>query len=184
VVAPPVSALVQLGPVLVSLALHVFGLSLIAFGGVSTVLPEIHRLAVDQEHWMTDRDFANLFALSSIAPGPNFLVITLVGYKAAGVAGAAVATFALCAPTSYLTYVVMKGWNRVQLHWRTIVREGLVPVTVGFIAVSATLLVHASDSKPLHYAISAVTVLVSMLTKFHPLWVFAGAAVLGAFGFL
>src|SRR5262249_47749242 len=124
------------------------------------------------------------FAVASIAPGPNFLVITLVGYKAAGVAGAAVATFALCAPTSYLAYVVMKAWNRVAPRWRTIVREGLVPVTVGFVAVSALLIVRASDSAPLHYAISAVTVLVTMLTKLHPIWVFALAAILGALGWL
>lgn len=176
--------LAHLWPTLVSLLVHVFGLALIAFGGVSTVLPGIHRLAVDQEHWMTDRDFANLFAVASIAPGPNFLVITLVGFKAAGVIGAAVATFALCAPTSYLTYVAMKGWNRVRLRWRNVVREGLVPVTVGFVCVSAVLLVRASDNSPLDYAVSAVTVLVTMMTKFHPLWVFAAAAILGALGWL
>ena len=90
-----------------------------------------------------------------------------------------IATFALCAPTSYLTYIVMKGLeprSAALAHDRA---QGLVPVTVGFIAVSAMLIVRASDTAPLHYAISAVTVLVSMLTKFHPLWVFAVAAILG-----
>ena len=39
-------------------------LSLLAFGGVNTVVPEIHRSAVDVHHWMSDRDFANYFAIA------------------------------------------------------------------------------------------------------------------------
>jgi chromate transporter len=67
---------------------HVVGLALITFGGVNTVLPALHHQAVNEQHWMTDRDFANFFALSTVSPGPNFLLLTLIGYKAAGVAGA------------------------------------------------------------------------------------------------
>jgi chromate transporter len=169
---------------LVALFSHIFGLALIAFGGVSSVLPGIHRMAVDEEHWMTDRDFANLFALSSVSPGPNFLIVTLIGFKAAGVLGAAVATFALCAPTSLLTFVVLQGWQRFKPHWRIAVRRGLVPVTTGFIAVTCMLLLHASDASPVAYAISAVTIAVALFTRVNPLWAFAVAAVVGALGFV
>jgi chromate transporter len=170
---------------LIALFEHVVSFALIAFGGVSSVLPGIHRMAVDEEHWMTDRDFANLFALSQISPGPNFLIITLIGFKAAGVPGAAVATFALCAPSSLFTYIVLHGWERVRAHWRVAVRRGLVPVTTGFIGVTCLVLLRASDAtSPVAYAISAVTIAVALFTKVNPLWAFAGAAAIGALGWV
>lgn len=174
----------QVLPALVSLFEHVFGLALIAFGGVSSILPGVHHLAVNEEGWMTDRDFANLFALASISPGPNFLILTLVGYKAAGVLGAIVSTLALCAPTSVLTYLAMGVWERFHTRWRRAVREGLVPVTIGFVGVSAMLLLRASDVSWAAYAVTAVTAAVAMLTRINPLWVFALAAILGARGWI
>lgn len=169
---------------LIALFRHIAGLALIAFGGVSSVLPGIHRAVVDQEHWMTDRDFANLFALSQVSPGPNFLIVTLIGFKAAGVAGAAVATLALCAPSSLITYVAMQGWERFRPHWRVAVRRGLVPVTTGFIGVTCLLLVRASDASLAAYAISAATIAVALLTRINPLWMFAVAAAAGAAGWV
>lgn len=184
VVARAMSDVQALTHTLVALFAHVFGLALIAFGGVSSILPGVHHLAVNEEGWMTDRDFANLFALASISPGPNFLVLTLVGYKAAGVLGGIVSTLALCVPTSVLTYLAMGVWERFRKRWRVAVREGLVPVTIGFVGVSAVLLVRASDVSPAAYAVTVVTAAVAMLTRINPLWVFALAAVLGAWGWI
>ena len=60
-------------------------LSLLAFGGANAVMPEMHRLAVDRHGWMTDADFADLFALAQAAPGPNAMIVTLIGLRAAGI---------------------------------------------------------------------------------------------------
>ncbi|MBA3812683.1 MAG: chromate transporter, partial [Caulobacteraceae bacterium] len=79
-------------------------LSLLAFGGANAVVPEIHRQAVEINHWMSDADFAALFAIAQAAPGPNFMISTLVGLKAAGLAGALVATVAMCAPSCLLAF--------------------------------------------------------------------------------
>ena len=49
-------------------------LSLLAIGGINALLPEIHRVAVDVEGWMTSAEFADLFALAQLAPGPNAMV--------------------------------------------------------------------------------------------------------------
>ena len=53
---------------------------------------------------MTDADFAQLFALSQAAPGPNVLIVSLIGWKVAGVAGGVVAMLAMSGPSSLLTY--------------------------------------------------------------------------------
>jgi chromate transporter len=164
---------------------HIVGLALITFGGVNTVLPALHYQAVNEMHWMTDRDFANFFALSSVSPGPNFLILTLIGYKAAGVAGAIVATLALCAPTSLIAYAVVQVWDRFkEARWRIALQQGLVPVTVGFVAAAAMVLVRASDNSLVAYGLTALTAVVGLATRINPLWIFAASAAVGAAGFV
>ena len=67
-------------------------LSLLQFGGTNTVVPEMHRQAVDVYHWMDSQTFANLFALAQLAPGPNVMIVSLVGWQVAGLAGLTVTT--------------------------------------------------------------------------------------------
>ena len=104
---------------LVTLAVQFALMSLFAFGGANAVIPEMHRQAVDLHHWMTGSEFAALFAIFQAAPGPNFMIATLVGWKAAGLPGAMIATVALCAPSCFFTYWVVKVWDRSrEARWR------------------------------------------------------------------
>jgi chromate transporter len=170
---------------LVALALQFAGLSLVAFGGANAVIPEIHRQAVDVRHWMTDQDFAALFAIAQAAPGPNFLVSTLVGWKAAGLLGALVATAAMCAPSCLLTFWVAKAWDRYrETEWRAAVGGGLAPVTVGFVFSSAFVLVRAADPNWRLALVTAASAGVVFFTKLNPLWCLAAAALLGVTGLL
>jgi len=90
--------------VLATLALQFAVLSLLALGGANAVVPEIHRQAVEIGHWMSDRQFADFFAISQAAPGPNVMIVTLVGYHVAGLPGALVTTLAMCGPTAVLAF--------------------------------------------------------------------------------
>ncbi|MEX2033947.1 MAG: chromate transporter, partial [Xanthobacteraceae bacterium] len=74
-------------------------MSLLALGGANAVVPEMHRQAVELRGWMNEREFADMFAISQAAPGPNVMLVTLIGYHVAGFAGAVVTTFAMCGPT-------------------------------------------------------------------------------------
>src|SRR5262249_20123929 len=87
-----------------TLAIQMALLSFFAIGGAVAAIPEMHRLAVDVEHWMTDRQFADMFALAQLSPGPNVMIVTLIGYHVAGMTGALVATVAMCGPTCFLAY--------------------------------------------------------------------------------
>ena len=55
-------------------------LSLLAVGGANAVVPEIQRVAVDHHQWMTNTQFVDLFAIAQAVPGPNVLIVTLVGW--------------------------------------------------------------------------------------------------------
>ena len=44
-----------------------------------------------------------MYAIAQAAPGPNVLVVTLIGWQVAGLAGALIATLAMCLPMSVVT---------------------------------------------------------------------------------
>ena len=158
-------------------------LSLLAFGGANAVLPEIHRQSVDIHHWMTDQDFAALFAIAQAAPGPNFLISTLIGWKAAGLAGALVTTAAMCGPSCVLTFWVAKFWDHHrEAPWRVAVGAGVAPVTVGLIFSSAYVLVRAADTGWRLSAVTAASAAMAYFTRLNPLWCLAAAAALGVAG--
>lgn len=174
-----------LGGALSALARLFAPLSLLSFGGVSTVIPEIHRQTVELQHWITDRQFADFYAIAQAAPGPNFLLTTLIGFHVAGLAGALVATGAMCGPPSALVYLVARVWGRFRFSpWRAAVQAGLAPVTVGLAAASALVVIRAADHGVAALAVTAVTAVVAYATGLSPLWVFAAAAALGLTGVL
>ena len=141
----------------------------------------MQRQVVDVHGYMDRPTFAALFALAQAAPGPNMMVSTLVGWHVAGLSGALVATGALIGPSSLLTYVTARAWHRFrERSWRRVVQAGLVPVTVGLVAASAALLAAATTQGLLTAAITAVTAAAVVLTRWHPLWLLAGGALLGA----
>jgi chromate transporter len=177
-----VEALV-INPLLVELALQFLVLSLLSIGGANSIIPEMHLRAVDIEHWMTDADFSQMFALSQAAPGPNVLIVSLIGWKVAGIAGAVVSMLAMCAPSSVLTYQIARAWDRFRdAPLRIAIERGLAPVTVGLILSSGYVLTRTTDHSLAAYAVTGTTLLLALTTRLHPLWILAAAAGLGAFG--
>jgi len=169
--------------ILVEVARQFLELSLLSIGGANAILPEIQRRAVDLEGWMTNADFAQMFALAQAAPGPNVLIVSLVGWKAAGVAGAFVAMLAMCAPSSILTYQVARAWDRFRdARWRVATQAAVAPVTVGLMLASGFVLTRTIDHAWPSFVATAVTALAALRSRVHPLWFLAVAAVLGAAG--
>src|SRR5258708_9547130 len=106
-------------------------MSLFAVGGANAAIPEMHRVAVDVQHWMTDKQFADIFAISQMSPGPNVLIVTLIGYSVAGVAGGLVATIAVCVPTSVLAFCVCRLLTRSSPPcWAPSIQSALVPPSI------------------------------------------------------
>jgi chromate transporter len=160
-------------------------LSMIAVGGANVVIPEMHHQLVELRGWMTSGDFVSLVALSQAAPGPNVLIVSLLGWKVAGIPGALVATFAMCLPSSLTVYFFAGFWQRFQqARWRTVVQGGLVPVTVGLVLASGFVLAREADSNWIAYCVTALTAVLAWKTKLNPLWMLGTAAVAGALGWI
>lgn len=168
---------------LTTLFVYFATLSLFAVGGANAAIPEMHRIAVEAMGWMSDKQFADIFAISQLSPGPNVMIVTLIGYHVAGFAGAGVATAAMCGPTCVLAFGIARVWDRFKdARWRIAIQAGLVPVSLGLIGASGFVLARAADHTVYAAAITAVTAVVGFLTRLNPLWIFAAAAIFGLTG--
>jgi chromate transporter len=165
---------------LIALALIFAELSLLAFGGGNTILPEMQRQVVEVHRWMSAREFSALFALAQAAPGPNMMVVPLVGWHVAGWGGLLVSSAAKFGPSSLLTGVVLGLWRRFRDRpWRKVVQAGLVPMTVGLVAASAALIGTATSTSWWLAAITAATAAAMTWTRAHPLWLLGGGTAAG-----
>ncbi|MGF6596011.1 chromate transporter [Paraburkholderia sp. GAS448] len=169
---------------LVSLALIFSQLSLLAFGGGNTILPEMQRQVVDVHRWMPASEFSALFALAQAAPGPNMMVVTLVGWHVAGWAGMLVTSLAKFGPSSIVTILALHAWERFKDRpWRRIAQKALVPVTAGIVTASAVLIARASDATWIAWLITVGCALLAWRTRIHPLWLLAAGSLIGLTGF-
>ena len=161
-----------------------FGLmSLFAVGGANSAVPEMHRVAVDVHHWLTDKQFADVFAISQLSPGPNVLIVTLIGYAVAGLGGALVATLAMCLPTALLAYGVSRFLGRSShSRWPAIIQAALVPLSIGLMAASGLVLGLASDRTWVAAAVTIGAAALASLTRLNPLWLLLAGGILGFAG--
>lgn len=169
--------------VLVEIATRFAALSLVAIGGINAILPEIHRVVVDVEGWMTSGEFADLFALAQLAPGPNAMVVALVGWKVAGVAGALVATIATCGPSSVACYIAWQWADRLrESKMRAVVQRALAPIAIGLILASGYTLARGADRSPGAFALTLIAAVALAWTRVNPVWVLLAAGVAGLAG--
>jgi chromate transporter len=153
-------------------------LSMVAFGGGAGVIPDIQRASVDLHQWLTAKEFLDLFAISRAAPGPGSLIAVLVGQKAAGLAGAAVAFVAMFGPSSLLVYLVARSWNRAaRKPWRAVVERALAPIGIGMTFATGLSLARGTEHEPLSYAITVASTLAFAFTSIHPIVLLAAGAV-------
>ncbi|MBS0531552.1 MAG: chromate transporter [Proteobacteria bacterium] len=170
---------------LLSLALTFGWLSLFAVGGAAAAIPEIHRIAVDLNHWMTNTQFSDAYAISQLSPGPNVLIVSLVGYKVAGLVGALVATVAMCGPTAVVAYSVSRILQSAgSSPWPAIIQKALVPVSIGLMAASGLVVAATADRTVTGAGVTIVAALVAFATRLNPLWLLVAGGCLGFAGLI
>jgi chromate transporter len=160
-------------------------MSLFAVGGANSALPEMHRVAVDVQHWLTDKQFADAFAISQLSPGPNVLIVTLIGYSVAGVTGALVATLAMCLPTALMAYGVSRILTKSShSRWPAIIQAALVPLSIGLMGASGYILARASDHTWVAAAVTVGAAVVASATRLNPFWLLLAGGCLGFAGLI
>ena len=108
-----------------------------SFGGGLTLIAFIQEQVVNQYQWLTHREFIDGLALGQFTPGPILMVSAYVGYKLAGIAGAAVAAAAIFLPAFVLMLSILPAFNRARkLLWTKAAMKGIGPAVIGVLAVS------------------------------------------------
>ena len=175
------------GETLVALGVVFAPLSLLSLGGGNAVIADIAQQAINVQGWTSEREFADLFALSRAAPGPGSMLGALIGWKAAGITGALVATLAFYLPSAVLVLAVARLWGRWRGSvWHTAIERGMAPVAAGLFLASGLVVLQASPGGPAVWAAAIVTA-VALLRwpAMHPVPLLLGGAalfgILGAF---
>ena len=154
--------------------------SLVSLGGGPSIFAPMQRESVDVWHWITAREFVDLFAIARTAPGPGAMLATLIGWKVAGWSGALVATIALFGPASLLTYGVARFYDRYRgRDWHMALEKGLAPIAVGLILAGAVAILHLSGDRPIAWAAALASgAALALWPKLHPFIIlFASAGV-------
>jgi chromate transporter len=172
-------------PPSVILAAHLALLSSISFGGFPTVLPDVHDL-VAAKGWVSDWEFANIFAISQVMPGPNMiLMMSFIGFKVGGVAGAIAGAMATFGPPCAIYYGSYRLWDRFrEMPWQRVVRRALAPLTIGLVIAGGYVMARAADVGWPTVAITAAAVVVTARTRISPLWILIAGGGLGGLGLL
>jgi len=94
---------------------------------------------VDTHGWVSEAEFARFWSLVQLAPGINLVALTvLIGRRAAGPRGIALALAGLLLPSAAVTVGLTASYQRVQNE--PLVRDalhGIIPATVGLGLVAA-----------------------------------------------
>jgi len=135
---------------------------------------------------MTDQDFANIFAMAQSIPGPNMiLMMSFVGWKVWGFPGAVASAFATFGPPCTIYFAAYRLWDRFRdAPWQQIVRLGLVPVIMGLVIASGTVMARAADTSWRAVAVTMAAAAITLGTRLSPMWMLLMGAALGGFGLL
>lgn len=162
------------------LALVFLKIGMIFFGGGYVLIPLLHRIMVDQMHWLTLKEFLDGVALSQLTPGPLAMLATFAGYKRAGLPGALVATVCIFLPGTILMLLVSSRYQRFRrVEAVNHFLDGILPAVVGLVFAAAFNLGRTSLTGARDFILLGAGFAVLQFTAIAPMAVILGAAVVG-----
>ena len=137
-------------------------ISVISFGGVFGVLPEMERLVVGQYAWLTQEKFIQAYVLGQFLPGPNMAMCPIIGYWVGGWGGFMAAFFGIyTAPTILLASACIWFRKNRKLDWVRRSEIAMRPVVLGLLAASCLRMFWYQSG-----ALAPLTHLPSLVTRF------------------
>jgi chromate transporter len=167
-------------PGLWELGIFFFKVGAFTFGGGLSMLAFIQEQVVNQFGWLTPREFVDGLALGQLTPGPILMLAAFIGFKLAGVAGAAVAGSAIFLPSFLMILSILPLLNKMKdLQWLKAFMRGVGPAVIGALAVSLVQMAPHAAPDSFTWLLLALTVLLLLLSKLSPLPLMFGGALVG-----
>ena len=123
---------------LAALAWVAFKVGALSYGGGFVIIPLMQHDAVSTYHWMTNAQFLDAVALGQVTPGPVVLTTSVVGFAAAGYAGALLALCVAFSPSFAFVLLGARHFDALRHNARVqAFLTGAGPAVIGAIAGSA-----------------------------------------------
>lgn len=166
--------------VLLHLALTFAVLSLLAVGGGTAVLPEMQSILLHQFDLSNDR-FVHIYSLGQLAPGPNMLMVLVIGLQIAGLLGAAVVFLSFFIPSSTLCLFVGRLWIKIgDTLWRRAIQNALEPISIGLMLSGVYAVGKAAANTPITFGLALIAFVILARTKVNPVLIILAAGLLFA----
>jgi chromate transporter len=179
-VTPTAQASASLHPKLSEIGAFFSKIGALTFGGGLTIIALIQEQAVDQYHWLTHQEFIDGLALGQFTPGPMIIVAAYVGYKVAGLGGAALAATAIFLPSFIITLPILPIYERVRkLVWTTAAMKGIGPAVIGILVVKLGQMAPHALPDIMAVAILIATVIVLLMSRMGPVKIMIAGSVFG-----
>ena len=172
-------ALVVLGvATLPALSWTAFKVGALSYGGGFVIIPLMQQDAVDAYGWMTRAEFANAVAYGQLTPGPLVQTVAIVGWAAAGLGGALLASAIAFAPSFLVVLVTGERFERLRRSGAArAFLDGAGPAAAGAVLGAAVPLFETLE-EGWQYAVLAGAALLLVLGR-PPIWALAGGAAAG-----
>jgi chromate transporter len=162
-------------PALAWTALKVGALS---YGGGFVIIPLMREDAVETYGWMTSAEFANAVAYGQLTPGPVVQTVAIVGWAAAGLGGALLASVVAFAPSFLVIGLTTERFERLRRSGAArAFLDGAGPAAAGAILGAAIPLLDALE-EPWQYGVLAGAALLLVVGR-SPVWPLFGGALAG-----
>jgi len=162
------------------IGLFFFKVGALTFGGGLTIIAFIQDQVVNQLHWISAEAFLEGLAIGQVTPGPVIMLAAFVGYKVAGVAGAAVAAGAIFVPSFVLLMSILPWLERWRaLEWVRAAMRGVSPAVVGAIGLTVVRLAPTAAPDAFTGVLFIVTIAGLLLWKLPAIPAAVGGGMLG-----
>jgi chromate transporter len=159
-------------------------LSLLTVGGGMAAFPEMKILTVEVHKWLTFPQLIHIYSLGQMAPGPNMMMIVVIGQWAGGLLGALLTLLAFFGPTALLAFIIARLWKKLEKWpWRTSIQQGLAPVSIGLLLAGSFTMAKGAISGLETGTIAVATLLILLQYKVNPALLVIGGALVGILTF-
>jgi chromate transporter len=153
----------------------------LTIGGGFVMLPMLQKEFVENNHWLTNREFLDAIAIGQLTPGPLTVMNAVIGYKVGGLTGAILAMISSYLPCIVIVTIVAKYYYDYKDS--RVVRasfQGIKPAVIGLLAAVAIALGQTALVDPITIGLAIISFAVIAFTKTDPSFVIIGAGIAGA----
>lgn len=162
-----------------------FKIGAFTIGGGYAMIPIIQKEVVDNKKWMKNEEFLDAIAVTNSLPGPLAInSATFVGYKTAGVAGAAAAALGAVMPSFIIILIIAIFFSNFSNNAiLDNIFAGVRPAVVALILYALVKLAKSAGITKINIAIGIISLALILFLNLHPIFVVILAGISGMFIF-